>query len=218
MAVSGATNFQAITGQSASGAIAESGCPRSHCRVLLHLVLLQGLSAFSVVAGPGCLQRRCRAGLPLHANVQKWCSALRRLEGSLQFKTRFKPEDAIYLPQHSQSRNITVGWYSISSTCVPKRNILGVVELQPHHPSTDMDILRTCTILLLLALQTQGHPTSPTSMDGSSTDGIGWSKEAIIGLVAVLIAILSLALASGRCRRWVTSSLGCELSCQGTNS
>ena len=174
MAVSGATNFQAITGQSASGAIAESGCPRSHCRVLLHLVLLQGLSA--------CwLTTRRPAASPTRGDP---------LAGASGNRPRSKPLTAPLLiwpppvPASSARSVATLGgkdWAGLSLRAnvqkwCERSNGLRAQRLCPNCPTP----WPASGILRLPSCSSQVH-TTPKSAKGMSCSSISAGKRSISG-------------------------------------
>ena len=64
---------------------------------------------------------------------------------------------------------------------------------------------------LSLMLCVSGHPVFLRASNGNEdlSKEKEWSKEAIIDLVAVLIALLALLLVSSRFRRWIAGAFGC---------
>ena len=68
------------------------------------------------------------------------------------------------------------------------------------------------TLILCFAVYAAALPVSSTINDPSATKDT-WSKEAILGLVAVLVTIIifCISLASGRLRRWIADPFKCTI-------
>lgn len=68
------------------------------------------------------------------------------------------------------------------------------------------------TLMLISVLHVTALPHSPVTNDTSAANN-AWSKEAILGLVAVLVTItlFAISLMIGRLRKWIVNPFKCML-------